>query len=696
MRAVLYFRHMGWMRLALSYCRGGALLPVALGIAAACLVLLRQMEFGPGLTLDSVTYVSTARNLFAGEGFVPFYGDYTYWAPLFSLILATIGIFHDDMIAAAAVMNAVAFGLTVFVTAIWLRRYEVTPLLVAWAGSALALSPAAGVAAYVWSESLFMLFVMTALYFLDRLLTTRTRRALLVSAGLTALCCLTRYAGASILIYGIALIAMRAPLGPTRRIRAAALYATIGFAPTALWMVYNLLTIGSVVGDRSVFQPYSGSTTFRMMVETSLNSTVGPKVFNWIDTLSALVTDNMAATLGTQLAWLLAIWVLVACGFAYWCRKELWLGAAVAGGFALCYFAFMSVASPLAQFTAELRYMVPINAPMLIVLTLTFHACAHRHPPGWDGRRAVWHRWLVRPALAAALALWLTQWVAPNVAEIKQWAKHGSDGYGARRWVESETLAHLKSGTFNDPLISNDPFAVYALANGGGPARYSGFPVGPHRLPLLINSDNLARYSGNDLWGNSPPETRFVWFHESGYPKFKNLMAFLAIFPNMKLTATYADGVIFQQGGSDENADDVATQLAAALLRRAQEGERMAASRFDVYLDDARKRLTYVRRGCAPADVGPKFFLHVTPKDPAERRFVQWGDQWRPSSVDFHNLDFGFASNGVRVNGLCVATNALPSFDIAEIRTGQWSSASGKEIWSATFAVPPATLRRDA
>ena len=122
----------------------------------------------------------------------------------------------------------------------------------------------------------------------------------------------------------------------------------------------------------------------------------------------------------------------------------------------------------------------------------------------------------------------------------------------------------------------------------------------------------------------------------------------------------------------------------------------MAASRFDVYLDDARKRLTYVRRGCAPADVGPSFFLHVTPKDPAERRFVQWGDQWRPSSVDFHNLDFGFASNGVRVNGLCVATNALPSFDIAEIRTGQWSSVSGKDIWSATFAVPPATLRRDA
>jgi len=151
-------------------------LPVALGVAATCLVLLRQTEFGPGLSPDSVAYISLARNLVRGEGFVTFDGQSTYWPPLFPLVLAATGALHDDMIAAAAVVNAVAFGATVFIVAVWLRRY-VSPLLVAWAGMGLALSPAARVAAYVWSESMFVLFVVAALSSLDRFLATGTRKA---------------------------------------------------------------------------------------------------------------------------------------------------------------------------------------------------------------------------------------------------------------------------------------------------------------------------------------------------------------------------------------------------------------------------------------------------------------------------------------------------------------------------------------
>ena len=668
---------MGWVRVAQDYCRGGALLPVALGIAAACLVLLRQTEFGPGLTPDSAIYISAAHNLSAGKGFVSLFGDkYAYYPPLYPIVLATIGIFHDDMIAVAAVVNAIAFGLTVFVTAAWLRRYEVTPLLVAWAGSALALSPTAGVAAYIWSESLFMLFVMMALYSLDRLLTTRTRRAFIVSAGLTALCCLTRYAGVSVLACGIALIAMRAPLGSTRRIRVAALYATIGLALLIFWLTHNLLTTDHLTGDRSHFDNFSASGTFRMMVETILNSTAGPKVVDWIDALSASTADNTTATAGTQFAWLLAIWGLVVCGLAYQRRKALWLGAAVAGGFVLWYLAFMAVALLAAGLSPEERYAVPINAPMLVVLTLTLHAWAHRRPRGVGGRRAAWRRWLVRAALAVALSLWLAQWMVPNVAEIKQWTRHGSDsGYGARRWTESEVLAHLKSAAFNDYPISNDQSAMYLymLINGGGLA------PSPYYRQMPVENPSRGQH--------------FVWFYNPSVPRFRNLMAFLAAFPKLKLIATHADGVIFQQDGSEEHADDAATQFATALLRRAREGKRMAASRFDVYLDDAGKRLTYVRRGCAPTDVGPKFFLHVTPKDPAERRFVQRYGQRRPLPVDFHNLDFWFASSGVRVDDLCVATTFLPSLDIAKIRTGQWSSTLGEVIWNAEFVVPPATSR---
>ena len=527
---------------------GGALHVVALGVAAACLVLLRQTEFGPGLTPDSAAYISTARNLYAGEGFIPFSGGYAYWPggyaywpPLFPLILAATGIFHDDMIAAAAVVNAVAFGLTVFAVAAWLRRYQVSPLLVAWAGLALALSPAAGVAAYVWSESVFVLFVVAALSALDRFLAAGTRKALLVSAGLAALCCLTRYAGAGVLVCGVALIATRATLAPRRRVRAAVFYAAIGLAPVALWMARNLLVLGSPLGDRSQYdEQFSAPATIRMMVDAALNGTVGPAVLDWIGFFAPAVDGGTAYLL----AWLLAVWGLVGWALSRSRREGLWPGVAVAGGFVFCHLAFLTVASPLGGLNAEARFMAPLNAPMLVVLALTFHACRAR---AWsataagDGKWALWRRRLVRSAMVAAPALWLVQWVAPNVAEIKQWAESGGDGYGARRWAESETLAHLQSTAVDGLLLSNDPFAVYLLAGGGAAHRSGNRRIG-----------SLRR-----LEKDIPPGTHVVWFHAPRVRRstdLKDLKALRAAFPNMRVLAAHADGVDFHQG-EREDAD---------------------------------------------------------------------------------------------------------------------------------------------
>ena len=184
-----------------------------------------------------------------------------------------------------------------------------------------------------------------------------------------------------------------------------------------------------------------------------------------------------------------------------------------------------------------------------------------------------------------------------------------------------------------------------------------------------------------------------VWFYAPRVRKYTNLGGVLAASPNLRLIAVHADGIVFHQGEREVgDADDAATQLAEALLRRGREGELAAASHFHVYYDRSGRHLTYVRHQCAPADVRPRFFLDVTPKDPAERSFVQRNTRWRQRQVRFHNLGFSFAPHGVRTGDLCVATKALPSFDIAHIRTGQWSSAEGT-IWSATFAVPPAPLQ---
>ena len=622
-------------------------------------MLLRQAEFGPGLTPDSALYVSTAHNLLAGAGFVPFHGVYAR-APLYPLILAATSYFHDDMIAAAGVLNAIAFGLSVCVALAWLRRRQVSAPLMAWAGLALAFSPLAGVAAYVWSEAVFVLFVLAALFSLDRFLVAGTRRMLFVAAGFAALCCLTRYAGASVLVCATVLIATRSQWRPTRRVRAAALYVAIGIAPTAVWLVRNLRIFGAVSGDLSMYRDFAAMDMLHMAVELMLHTTVGPTVLDWIDVAAGQLPITST---GTRLLWLLAIWGLVACGLAVSHRA----GPSAEGErcvpavFALCYVASVAVAMALTGVKAEPRFFAPVIAPMLLTLVFTFHAI-HAIVRRRRQRR------FVAALLSVTLSLWLAQWLAANTAEIRQWSTHGSDGYGERRWAESATAASLRSGGQDGLLFSNNPIAAYLLAHDGATPRASVTPLRPRMAP----------------------NSKVAWFYRAG--EVPSLMEFLHSFPGMGVIATHADGIVFQQGAT-HRTDDTVDQLAEALLREVSEGVLVATSRFNVYwageAGGESGHLMYVKHNCETADTRPMFFLHVTPKSPDNPPVGRTDGFWRPVLARFHNLDFRFAARGVRHRDVCIATHALPSYAIAEIRTGQWSRESAEEIWSTSFTVPP-------
>ena len=649
-----------------------ALLPAALGITAAGLVLLRQTEFGPGLTPDSASYLSTARSLSGDAGHAPSFGQYDAGrAPLFPLILAVANILRHDLIAATATLNAVAFGLSVFATAAWLRHRRVSLPLVVWAGLALALSPAAGAAAYVWSESVFVLSVLAALFSLHRFLVTGTRRALLVAAGFAALCCLARYPGATVLVCATALIAARTQWRPTKRIRSAVLYAAVGAAPTGLWLLRNLLVEGWFAGDWASFD-YPKLGTFHMLVDALLGTTVGPTVLDGIDGVSewfGVAADQpTAAGAVTKLAWLLAVWGLVAGALLRW--RPVAFAAAAPAGFLLCYLALFGAASAVGRLDAEWRFIAPVNAPMLLILTLTFQAAASRLGAIGPGR---WRRGFAATAMAAALSLWLAQWVPANIADVRQWRTHGSDVYGARHWAESATVARWKSHPPDSPdglLLSNDPFAAYLLLDDGATSHRRG----SHRTWHLP--------------GKIAPKTVVVWFYGNRLREPANLMAFLGKFPRMGVIATLADGVIFQQG-EETDAADAAARLVEALLRDARKGGIVATSHFDVYFGGA-GNLMYVKHGCQAHDIRPRFFLHVTPKDPANLPSRRTKIPWRSAvSMDFHNLDFTAVSSGVRHGDVCIVTQALPSYAIAEIRTGQWSPGPRGEIWNTRFQLPP-------
>ena len=104
-----------------------------------------------------------------------------------------------------------------------------------------------------------------------------------------------------------------------------------------------------------------------------------------------------------------------------------------------------------------------------------------------------------------------------------------------------------------------------------------------------------------------------------------------------------------------------------------------AAGGFNIYRDGG--MLVYRRETCAAADVAARFYLHLFPAEakdlPADRQ-----------AHGFVNRGFGFAEYGIIRGGECLAAVPLPGYDLARIRTGQYTPGAGP-LWQADFPARP-------
>ncbi len=100
---------------------------------------------------------------------------------------------------------------------------------------------------------------------------------------------------------------------------------------------------------------------------------------------------------------------------------------------------------------------------------------------------------------------------------------------------------------------------------------------------------------------------------------------------------------------------------------------------FEVLFDSEERELLYLRQPCVDFDVDAWFFLHVFPFDsddlPSHRK-----------GYTFDNLDFKFDERGVMEDDKCTVWRALPDYDIARIRTGQYTG--DVQLWNGEAALP--------
>ena len=227
---------------------GFTLLLAALAALGAGLVLAREVTWGAGLHWDAVIYISTARNLLAGEGFIEFHDRiYFNWAPLYPLLLAALSFGVFDPYTVAGPLNAVLFGLTIFAVGCCLRGRVRNGLLLVWACIAVALSlPLAKVVYFAQSEALFILWVTLSLLHSVRYFDEGRRSALIWAAVFAALALLTRFAGITLLMTMFPLLLLQQETAVREKARRVILYLLISLLPTVLWLLRNYLAVGEI------------------------------------------------------------------------------------------------------------------------------------------------------------------------------------------------------------------------------------------------------------------------------------------------------------------------------------------------------------------------------------------------------------------------------------------------------------------
>ncbi len=645
-----------------------------LGLLATALVLLREVNYGVGLTVDSVSYVGSARTLLEGEGFLS--PDYP---PFFPLALAFLGVFGIDAIAAAGHVNAVAFGLTVFTAAMWLRSRVSSRFLVIWGGLACALSlRLADLSAHAMTEPLFILFVVLALFALDRFLGTRKASFLLLAAACTALACLTRYVGVTVAASALLLLMSQRETTLSARMRNGVAYSVIALSPLSLWMLRNFLTTGSPTGrsyPTDFSFPYSLNVATSEIVRWAFGD-VGLKYLNAGSAKIAGIAIGGASTVADVALKITILLVpVIAAGILLMRLNRTgvlstqWRAWAVPAVFASVHMLFLAIILPLTDINLPPRYLAPMYVPALVaaimVLNEFFCYAAQSNkllamPPRWNTGPITKRMAPVSAPtliLLASLLLRLSHQVYANYDHMEHWMYNGK-GYSSKGWVESETVDHLETHSL-DGLVYTTAWRKFELLPDIQSDHWKQLPRdGLDELKLRVAN---VRAIGIDVY--------FVWFHNRNYSIFYyanqyGLEELVEAFPAAETVAVLEDGVILKAAG--ESARPV------------------VQSDFDVYFSRTPDRLVYARQRCSSGDTAAKFFLDIIPVDradlPPHRR--QYG---------FDNLDFSFTDYEFRAVGMCVAARGLPGYDIAEIRTGQYITADDgyDHIWEGAFRLEP-------
>ena len=639
-------------------------LPVLLVVVMALLgtahILVRTWTHGAGIQYDSVLFLSIAENLAAGEGFKTFWGvEFVIGAPFFPAFLALISLTGIDPEDAGRLVNAVAFGMVILVSGLWLQRTLTSPVVPVLGALLILVSyPLNDRFSQIMTEPLFILFVVLSLMFIEASIGRNSFLIILIIAAVfSALSAVTRYPGIVVIGTGIILLLLL-PREKTVsiRMRNGVIFGAISSIPLAVVLIRNRIASGTFAGYTGELAPQS-TQSFMDILGTIVN------VFD-----SWIILENVSY----PPAWVIYSFLTVSVALSFVIvmnnRRIFWYRCFPYALFILLYLLFIGIISPfVSPQNIDERYILPVLIPVILIAMIILDSSIQK-----ESMRII--KMTGYSLVSICVIFYISFAIDWNISSTSLALKQGYSGqlYNTSYWTGSETLKYLNNFPHNRILYS-PAFELLWYKSGDSPNAYRHYWLdetletlvdqmenrpGLENRPgysvylVLIDGDNLARADYEDT-------ARFL--------------------PGIEVIGDFSDGSIYRFPAGwrfDENG--YRANITRYLNELTEESsERVASAEFDVFVSG--RILVYVREPCVPADTEAWFFVHIDPNDPAdlpeERR--QWG---------FDGLDFIFDRQATWFGEKCLTTLDLPDYGIAAIRTGQYDDTG--QLWNVEFAFP--------
>lgn len=492
------------------------------GLLGTVLFYLLFSMHAIGISPDSVTYISVARHLLDGSGFICYDGyPYVLQAPLYPVLLSVVSIVAGlDPILSAGYVNAALFGLIVYFSGVLFAKHlKSLPLALLGAAATLFSFILVQASLIALSEPLFILLTISAFLFFEDYRLKKSIRPLLGFSAAVALACLTRYAGVILIVTGSFCIFAFLKNTVGRKFKHVFLFLSVSFLPAAFWIARNYYLSGTLVGQRSA-SSFSFIENFFFMLRT---------IFKWYSPLEKSEMDILIVLSLLTAGVIFAIFLLVKFNTAN--GRFLSIGSIIL--FVIFYTGMILISSTTTAFDKiDNRLLSPLFIPVVLLVFIIID------------KTVQWLKeYLNEGILSVVIILELTMWIkyqaSTTKATLRTFIAQNGCEYSGREWKDNSVISFLKYNrevTRSYALYSNVPEAVYLLANIN--TKWSP-PKTNYNSPTLLNiQPSLA-----GMWSEKSG-TCLVWFNNVDR-KFLFTLEELAENSNLQLIAHLKDGSIY-------------------------------------------------------------------------------------------------------------------------------------------------------